>query len=39
MLLLGLKLVKLVCIIIHLDVDTIKKARNEQDGACGLPLF
>ena len=35
---LGLKLVKLVCIIIYLDVDTIKKARNEQDGACGLPL-
>ena len=35
---LGLKLVKLDCIIIKLDLDTIKKARNELDGACGLPL-
>ena len=35
---LGLKLVKLDCIIIHLDLDTIKKARKELDGACGLPL-
>ena len=35
---LGLKLVKLDCIIICLDLDTIKKARNELDGACGLPL-
>ena len=36
---LGLKLVKLDCIIIQLDHDTIKKAKNELDGACGLPLI
>ena len=35
---LGLKLVKLDFIIIYLDFDTIKKARDELDGACGLPL-
>ena len=35
---LGLKLVKLDCIIIYFDLDTIKKARNELDGTCGLPL-
>ena len=35
---LGLKQVKLDFIIIKLDLDTIKKARNELDGACGLPL-
>ena len=35
---LGLKLVKLDCIIIYLDLGTIKKARNELGGACGLPL-
>ena len=34
----GLKLVKLDRIIIKLDPNTIKKARNERDGACGLPL-
>ena len=33
---LGLKLIKLDCI--YLDLDTIKKARDELDGACGLPL-
>ena len=33
---LGLKLVKLDCIIIYLDFNTIKKARNELDGACSL---
>ena len=31
---LGLKLVKLDCIIIYLDVDAIKTARNELDRAC-----
>ena len=36
---LGLKLVKLDCTIIYLDLDTIKKARNERDGVCGLPLI
>ena len=35
---LGLKLVKLDCIIIKLDLDTIKKTRNKLDRACGLPL-
>ena len=35
---LGLKLVKLDCIIIQFDLDTTKKARNELDGARGLPL-
>ena len=35
---LGLKLVNLDCIFIHLDLDTIKKTRNELDGACGLSL-
>ena len=35
---LGLKLVKLDCIFIHFGLDTIKKARNELDGARGLPL-
>ena len=35
---LRINLVKLDCIIIYLDIDTIKKARNELDGACGLPL-
>ena len=35
---LGLKMIKLDCIIIYIDLDTIKKARNELDGACGLPL-
>ena len=35
---LGLKLVKVGYIIIYLDLDTIKKARYELDGACGLPL-
>ena len=35
---LGLKLVELDCIIKYLDLNTIKKARNELDGACGLPL-
>ena len=35
---LRLKLVKLDCIIIYLDLDTIKKAKKELDGACGLPL-
>ena len=30
---LGLKLVKLDCTIIYLDLDTIKNARNERDGA------
>ena len=33
-----LKLVKLDCIIIYLNLDTIKKARNELEGACGLLL-
>ena len=33
---LGLKLVKLGCIIIYLDLDTTKKARNELEEACGL---
>ena len=33
-----LKLVKLDCIIIELDLDTIKKASNKLDGACGLSL-
>ena len=32
---LGQKLVKLDCIIISLDLDTIKKARNELDRTCG----
>ena len=36
---LGLKLVKLDGIIIYLDLDTIKKARNELDGTCGLLLL
>lgn len=36
---LGQKLVKLDCIIISLDLDTIKKSRNELDGVHGLPLF
>ena len=35
---LGLELVKLDSKIIYLDLDIIKKARNELDGACGLPL-
>ena len=35
---LGLKLVKLDCAIMHLDLDTIRKAIDELDGACGLPL-
>ena len=35
---LGLKLVKLDFIIICLDLDTIKKARDELDRAFGLPL-
>ena len=35
---LGLKLVKRSCIIIYLDLDTIKKARNEIDRACSLAL-
>ena len=35
---LELKLVKLDCIIMYLDLYTIKKSRNELDGACGLPL-
>ena len=35
---LGLKFVTLDYIMIYLDLDTIKKARNELDGACGLPL-
>ena len=35
---LGLKLVKLDLIIIYIHLDTIKKARDELDGACGLPL-
>ena len=34
----GLKLVKLDCIIMKLDLDTIKKARNKLDGLCGLAL-
>ena len=34
----GLKLVKLDCKIIQLDLDTIKKARNELDGVSGLPF-
>ena len=34
----GLKMVKLDCIIIYNDLGTIKKARNELDGACGFPL-
>ena len=36
---LGLKLVKLDCIIIQLDHDTIKKDKKELDGACGLHLI
>ena len=35
---LGLKLVKLDCIIIQLDLDTIKKTRITLNGACDLPL-
>ena len=35
---LVLKLVKLDCTTIQLDLDTMKKARNELDGTCGLPL-
>ena len=35
---LGLKFVTLDYIMIYLDLDTTKKARNELDGACGLPL-
>ena len=35
---LRLNLVKLECMIIQLDLDTIKKARNKLDEACGLPL-
>ena len=35
---LGLKLVKLDCIIIQLDLDTIKKTRIMLNGACDLPL-
>ena len=35
---LGLKLVRLDCIIIQLDLDTIKKTRIMLDGACELPL-
>ena len=35
---LGLKQVKLDCIVLYLDLDTIKKARNELNGACDLPL-
>ena len=35
---LTLKLVKLDCIILYLDLNTIKKARNKLDGACGLPV-
>ena len=35
---LGLTLIKLNCIIILLYLDTIKKVRNELDGACCLPL-
>ena len=34
----GLKLVKLDFMIIYLDLDTIKKAIDELDRACGLPL-
>ena len=33
---LRLKMVKLECMIIQLDLDTIKKARNKLDGACGI---
>ena len=29
-------MIKLDCIIIYIDLDTIEKARNELDGACGL---
>ena len=35
---LGLKLVKLDCIIIQFNLVTFKKARNKLDGARGLPL-
>ena len=35
---LALKMVKLDCIIIYIELDTIQKARNELDGVCGLPL-
>ena len=35
---LGLKLVKLECMIIYFDLDTIKQARNELNRACDLPL-
>ena len=35
---LGLKLVKLGCIIIYLDLDTVKKAKNELEGDCGLSI-
>ena len=31
-------MVKLDCITIQLDLDTIKKSKNELDGARGLPL-
>ena len=29
-------MVKLECMIIQLDLDTIKKARNKLDGSCGI---
>ena len=35
---LGLKVIKLDCIIIYLDLNTIGKPKKELDGACGLPL-
>ena len=35
---LGTKPVKLNCIIIQLDLDTIKNPKNELDVACGFPL-
>ena len=35
---LVVKRIKLNCVIIQLDLNTIKKYRNELNGACGLSL-
>ena len=35
---LGLKVIKLDCIIIYLDLNTIGKPKKELDGACGFEL-
>ena len=32
-------MIKLDCIIIYIDLDTIEKARNELDGACAYLVF